>query len=159
MPVPYDRNGNGKNCKGAGYRLVWQGTHRGSVHFCQKYKTGDNHWHWRSFSLEIPDNVKTITVSFVGMTTREVAITPGEMTIELTAESQALDEVVVVAYGTQKSLRLPVPSPRSEMRNSWNVLWHPSLQPLKAPHRVLRSQATTARLEVTPQCLSEVSAQ
>ena len=54
------------------------------------------------FSLEIPDNVKTITVSFVGMTTREVAITPGEMTIELTAESQALDEVVVVAYGTQK---------------------------------------------------------
>lgn len=70
------------------------------------------------FSLEIPDNVKTITVSFVGMTTREVAITPGEMTIELTAESQALDEVVVVAYGTQKSLRLPVPSPRSEMRNS-----------------------------------------
>lgn len=52
------------------------------------------------------------------MTTREVAITPGEMTIELTAESQALDEVVVVAYGTQKSLRLPVPSPRSEMRNS-----------------------------------------
>lgn len=41
------------------------------------------------FSLEIPDNVKTITVSFVGMTTREVAITPGEMTIELTAESQA----------------------------------------------------------------------
>ena len=22
MPVPYDRNGNGKNCKGAGYRLV-----------------------------------------------------------------------------------------------------------------------------------------
>ena len=54
------------------------------------------------FSLEIPDNVKTITVSFVGMATREVTITPGEMTIELTAESQALDEVVVVAYGTQK---------------------------------------------------------
>lgn len=46
------------------------------------------------FSLEIPDNVKTITVSFVGMTTREVAITPGEMTIELTAESQALEPVL-----------------------------------------------------------------
>lgn len=31
--------------------------------------------------------------------------------------------------------------------------------PWRPPHRVLRSQATTARLEVTPQCLSEVSAQ
>lgn len=54
------------------------------------------------FSLEVPDNVKTIIVSFIGMSTREVAITPGEMIIELKAESQALDEVVVVAYGTQK---------------------------------------------------------
>lgn len=54
------------------------------------------------FSLEVPDNVKTILVSFVGMTTREVPITSGEMVIELTADSQALDEVVVVAYGSQK---------------------------------------------------------
>ena len=137
MPVPYDRNGNGKNCKGAGYRLVWQGTHRGSVHFCQKCKTGtitDIEGH---FSLEIPDNVKTITVSFVGMTTREVAITPGEMTIELTAESQALDEVVVVAYGTQKKssitgaitqvrneelLKRPVTSVTSALEGSTPVL-------------------------------------
>ena len=77
----------------------------GASIFCQKYKNrGQSLTFEGHFSLEIPDNVKTITVSFVGMTTREVAITPGEMTIELTAESQALDEVVVVAYGTQKKV-------------------------------------------------------
>lgn len=54
------------------------------------------------FSLDVPDDVKTILVSFVGMITREVAITPGEMIIELTPDNQTLDEVVVVAYGTQK---------------------------------------------------------
>ena len=50
----------------------------------------------------VPDNATTLVVSYVGMSTREVAITPGEMTIELTSNSQALDEVVIVAYGSQK---------------------------------------------------------
>ena len=50
----------------------------------------------------VPDNATTLVVSYVGMSTREVAITPGDMTIELTSNSQALDEVVVVAYGAQK---------------------------------------------------------
>lgn len=118
MPVPYDRNGNGKIVKGRVIDSSDKEPIVGASIFVKSTKQGtitDIEGH---FSLEIPDNVKTITVSFVGMTTREVAITPGEMTIELTAESQALDEVVVVAYGTQKSLRLPVPSPWSEMRNS-----------------------------------------
>lgn len=54
------------------------------------------------FSLDVPNDVKTILVSFVGMVTREVPITPGEMIIELTADNHTLDEVVVVAYGSQK---------------------------------------------------------
>ena len=54
-----------------------------------------------AFSLtNVPDNAKTLVVSYIGMDTREVAITPGEMIIELTSNSTALDEVVVVAYGT-----------------------------------------------------------
>lgn len=102
MPVPYDRNGNGKIVKGRVIDSSDKEPIVGASIFVKSTKQGtitDIEGH---FSLEIPDNVKTITVSFVGMTTREVAITPGEMTIELTAESQALDEVVVVAYGTQK---------------------------------------------------------
>lgn len=54
-----------------------------------------------AFTLtNVPDNAKTLVVSYIGMDTREVAITAGEMTIELTSNSTALDEVVVVAYGT-----------------------------------------------------------
>lgn len=54
------------------------------------------------FTLNAPDNAKTIVVSYIGMNTREVAITGGTMTIELTSTSQNLDEVIVVAYGAQK---------------------------------------------------------
>ena len=50
----------------------------------------------------VPDNAKTLVVTYVGMDPREVAITPGEMVIEMTSNSQALDEVVIVAYGSQK---------------------------------------------------------
>jgi TonB-linked SusC/RagA family outer membrane protein len=53
------------------------------------------------FSLSLPENVKHIRVSFVGMHTRQVAITAGEMHIELTNSNQ-LDEVIAVAYGTAK---------------------------------------------------------
>ncbi|MDE6644152.1 MAG: SusC/RagA family TonB-linked outer membrane protein [Muribaculaceae bacterium] len=48
----------------------------------------------------VPDNATTLVVSYVGMDTREVTITADKMTIELTANTTALDEVVVVAYGT-----------------------------------------------------------
>ena len=50
----------------------------------------------------VPDNATTLVVSYVGMNTAEVAITAGEMKIELTSSTQDLDEVVVVAYGAQK---------------------------------------------------------
>jgi len=54
------------------------------------------------FNLNAPDNAKTLVVSYVGMATKEVAITGGEMKIELTSVTTDLDEVVVVAYGSQK---------------------------------------------------------
>lgn len=53
------------------------------------------------FALNLPDNVKKIKVSYVGMETKEVDITPGEMKIEL-ANSNVLDEVIAVAFGTAK---------------------------------------------------------
>lgn len=111
------------------------------------------------FSLEIPDNVKTITVSFVGMTTREVAITPGEMTIELTAESQALDEVVVVAYGTQK--KSSITGAITQVRNE-ELLKRPVTSVTSALEGSTPGITVTGNYGspgVTPQCLSEVSAQ
>ena len=54
------------------------------------------------FSIEVPASVKKLNVSYVGMVTKEVAITEGEMHIELTNSENSLDEVMVVAYGTAK---------------------------------------------------------
>lgn len=56
-----------------------------------------------SFSLQMPEN-STLVVSSVGFTQQEVAVkgaTPN-LTITLQEDTKALDEVVVVGYGTQK---------------------------------------------------------
>lgn len=54
------------------------------------------------FTLEVPDNA-ILEVSYIGFVTQEV--TPGNKTslqINLKEDSQKLDEVVVVGFGTQK---------------------------------------------------------
>lgn len=53
------------------------------------------------FSLAIPDNVKTLRVSYVGMVTKEVTVTGGYLTVSL-EEASTLDEVVVTGYGMTK---------------------------------------------------------
>ena len=53
------------------------------------------------FSLNLPHNVKTLKVSYVGYKTQELPIKPN-MSITLTDDGTALDEVMVVAYGTAK---------------------------------------------------------
>ena len=56
-----------------------------------------------SYSLSVPSNARTLSFSFVGLTTREVEI--GNQTvlnIAMTESAIGLDEVVVVGYGTQK---------------------------------------------------------
>ena len=54
------------------------------------------------FTLEVPAKVTKLNVSYVGMVTKQVTITSGEMRIELTNSENNLDEVMVVAYGTAK---------------------------------------------------------
>jgi len=44
----------------------------------------------------------TISFSYVGMQTREVAVTSEKLDIALLENSEVLDEVVVVGYGVQK---------------------------------------------------------
>ena len=53
----------------------------------------------------VPSSAKTLRVSFVGMQTQEVAIKPNVRVI-LKSDAEQLDEVVVVAYGTQKASTL-----------------------------------------------------
>nr|WP_302831633.1 TonB-dependent receptor [uncultured Bacteroides sp.] len=55
-----------------------------------------------NFSLSVPSNA-TLIISYVGMTTQEVAV-KGQRTINvvLADDAQALEEVVVIGYGTVK---------------------------------------------------------
>lgn len=50
----------------------------------------------------VPHSAKTLLVSFIGMQTQEVAIRQGLIRVELKADTKQLDEVMVVAFGTQK---------------------------------------------------------
>ena len=49
----------------------------------------------------IPESAKTIVVTYVGMQQEEATISP-QMKIRLKSDSELLDEVIVVAYGTAK---------------------------------------------------------
>ncbi|MBK5721683.1 TonB-dependent receptor [Dysgonomonas sp. Marseille-P4677] len=56
-----------------------------------------------NFSVIVPSGIKTIIVSFIGMTTQEVNIEgKKDITIVLQENNAILDEVVVVGYGQQK---------------------------------------------------------
>lgn len=53
------------------------------------------------FDLLLPPDVKEIEVSYVGMKTVKMPITPGQMAVTLTSDNK-LDEVIAVAFGTAK---------------------------------------------------------
>lgn len=53
------------------------------------------------FALDVPGDAKTLVISFIGMNTVEVPVGT-ELKIVLTPSTSAMDEVVVVGYGTQK---------------------------------------------------------
>lgn len=54
-----------------------------------------------SFSINVPEGYNTLVVSFVGMKTQEVPVSPN-IKVVLSTNEELLDEVVVVGYGTQK---------------------------------------------------------
>ena len=53
------------------------------------------------FSLTVPEGKKTLRITYIGMEPLEVSARPN-MRILLTSNNKSLDEVIVVAYGTQK---------------------------------------------------------
>ncbi len=60
-----------------------------------------------NFSLEIPDNA-TLQISFIGFVTQDIPVrtATAHLNIVLKEDFHALDEVVVVGYGTQKKVNL-----------------------------------------------------
>ena len=59
-----------------------------------------------NFSLQVPAGRKTLKITYVGMEPLEVAVTDKPIRIQLRNDANNLDEVVVVAYGTQKKTSL-----------------------------------------------------
>lgn len=53
------------------------------------------------FTLEVPANEKTLTVSYVGMITQEVSVSPN-IKVVLKSDTHNLDEIVVTAMGISK---------------------------------------------------------
>ena len=58
-----------------------------------------------AFTLDVPSNAKKLIVSYIGMKSVEVAVKP-IIKVTMESDSQNLDEVVVVGYGTQKKINL-----------------------------------------------------
>lgn len=78
------------------------------------------------FSIDIPNSNATLTVSYVGCKTQEVAAKNG-IKITLQENSELLDEVVVVGYGVQRKSDLTgavssVNTKELEMRPSPNII-------------------------------------
>jgi TonB-linked SusC/RagA family outer membrane protein len=57
-----------------------------------------------NFTIDVSDSNSILIVSFTGYLTKQIAATDagGSMNIQLQEENQALNEVIVVGYGTQK---------------------------------------------------------
>lgn len=55
------------------------------------------------FELDLEEGQAVLVISFLGYVTREISVSSGQqLTIALSRDTQSLDEVVVVGYGTQK---------------------------------------------------------
>jgi TonB-linked SusC/RagA family outer membrane protein len=54
-----------------------------------------------SFSLDVPTSARTLVISYLGMKSQEVAVA-ARMNVVLESDAQAIDEVIVVGYGTQR---------------------------------------------------------
>lgn len=93
------------------------------------------------FSLEVPSGQKALIVSYIGYKTEEVALgTSNVINIKMQPDTQALDEVVVVGYGTMKKRDLTgaITSIKSD-----DVVMNPGSNPMQA------LQGKVAGLDIT----------
>ncbi len=89
-----------------------------------------------SFSITAPDGAKTLLISSVGVEPQEIQLgTSSTINVTLKSEDKALDEVVVVAYGSQK---------KSSFTGSASVVKAEVLEnrPVTSFEKALQGQAT-----------------
>ncbi len=55
-----------------------------------------------NYTLDVPDDAKTLVFSYIGLVSQEVAITSNVINVVLKEDNEVLDEVVVTGYGTTK---------------------------------------------------------
>lgn len=56
-----------------------------------------------AFTLNVPDNINTLVLSFVGYETQEAPVTTeGRLTVVLRSKDISMEGVIVIGYGTQK---------------------------------------------------------
>lgn len=70
------------------------------------------------FTLSVSDDAEKLVVSFIGYLTQEVLIRQDNITVNMQVDSQALDEVVVVGYGTQKKSDLVSAVAKTDMEKA-----------------------------------------
>ena len=54
------------------------------------------------YNLNVPSSAKTLVFSYIGMKAQEVAVKAGTLNVKLIDDTQEIDEVVVIGYGTAK---------------------------------------------------------
>ncbi len=102
VPIPVERTLTGRvtDEKGEGLpgvNIVIKGSQRGTVSDVDG-----------NYNLVIPDGEYTVTFSFVGYLSEEVLVAPERTVVDITlkVDEKALEEVIVVGYGTQKKSTL-----------------------------------------------------
>ena len=55
-----------------------------------------------SFTIDVPENITKLVISFIGMQEQEVVIGKDPLTIVLKEKGQELEDIVVIGYGTKK---------------------------------------------------------
>ncbi|MDR1004566.1 MAG: TonB-dependent receptor [Prevotellaceae bacterium] len=87
----------------------------------------------------VPASATHLVISYVGMQTQEVSITTGTMHISMKGDSELLNEVVVVAYGTQK---------KSSVTGSMAVIKESQLKTVTSPNINNMLQGKVAGVQV-----------
>ncbi|MGM9758711.1 MAG: SusC/RagA family TonB-linked outer membrane protein [Parabacteroides sp.] len=91
------------------------------------------------FTLTVSPRTKTLHVSYLGYKTKEVAISGSSLKIELDPDVVAIDEVMVVAYGTGK---------KSTFTGSASVVKKESLEKVKASNITQALQGQSSGVQV-----------
>lgn len=55
-----------------------------------------------NFSIKVPNDVATLEFSYIGYSKLSMSIDGLEMNVQMVPDTQVMDEVVVIGYGTQK---------------------------------------------------------